>query len=72
MECPELPRIHALADGELASGEALQARAHLVVCAQCRAELVFLMQLAIAVARDVSASQGSKAIGAIRAIGRPS
>src|SRR5262245_16677071 len=62
-ECPELPRIHALADGELAGLEAACAREHLRGCAQCRAELAFLMQLAIAVARGVVAP-GS--------IGRPS
>jgi anti-sigma factor RsiW len=62
-ECPELPRIHALADGELTRREAVQARAHLAGCAQCRSELAFLMQLAIAVARGVAAA---------RSIGRPS
>jgi anti-sigma factor RsiW len=54
-ECPELPRIHALADGELTPREAAGARAHLQECERCRAELVFLMQLAIAVARGIAA-----------------
>ena len=83
-ECPELPRIHALADGELTPREAVRARWHLAGCAQCRSELVFLMQLAVAVAVAVAvdvaaiddhekAAFGAMAmIGAIGAIGRPS
>ena len=62
-ECPELPRIHELADGELSGREAARARAHLAICAQCRSELAYLMQLALALARGVAA---------IRTIGRSS
>jgi anti-sigma factor RsiW len=62
-DCPELPRVHALADGELTSGEADRARRHLAHCAQCRSELAFLMQLAMALGR------GALAAGAL---GRPS
>jgi anti-sigma factor RsiW len=50
IDCPELARIHALADGELSPGEAARARRHLAGCARCRSELAFLMQLAAAVA----------------------
>jgi anti-sigma factor RsiW len=74
-ECPELPRIHALADGELSAGAAAEARWHLAGCAACRAELAFLMQLAVAIARGVAAIDEPEAFGAIRAfaaIGRPS
>ncbi len=66
IECPELPGIHALADGELAPGEAAHAHHHLARCAECRSELAFLMQLAAAVARGVAAAdepEGSRAIG---------
>jgi hypothetical protein len=54
-ECPELPCIHLLADGELVGCEAARAHSHLAECARCRAELAFLMQLAVAVARGVTA-----------------
>ncbi len=50
IDCPELPRIHALADGELPPREAAHARGHLARCARCRSELAFLMQLAAAIA----------------------
>ncbi|HSJ99692.1 MAG TPA: zf-HC2 domain-containing protein [Kofleriaceae bacterium] len=50
IDCPELPHIHALADGELPPGEAARARRHLAWCARCRSELAFLMQLAAAIA----------------------
>ncbi len=71
-ECPELPCIHALADGELSPREAAHARRHLVWCEQCRSELAFLMQLAVAVARGVAQLDELEASGAIAAIGRPS
>jgi hypothetical protein len=63
--CPQQPLVHALADGELSSGEAQRVRRHLVCCAQCRAELAFLHALASAVAQGVLAAYP-------RAIGRPS
>ena len=75
IECPEQPRIHALADGELTAHEAVHARRHLAGCAACRSELAFLMQLAVALARGVAAFdelEAFGAIGAIAAIGRPS
>lgn len=50
IDCPELPRVHALADGELPPREAARARVHLARCARCRAELAFLMQLAAVIA----------------------
>jgi anti-sigma factor RsiW len=62
-ECPELPRVHALADGELVSREVAHVRRHLAHCARCRSELAFLMQLSMAIARGVLATE---------AIGRPS
>jgi anti-sigma factor RsiW len=71
-ECPEQPRIHALADGELPAREAAEARLHLAVCAECRAELAFLLQLAVAVARGVAGFDELEACGAIAAIDRPS
>ena len=63
VDCPELPRIHALADGELTRREAAQVQGHLAGCVRCRSELAFLMQLALAVARGIIA---------IGPIGRPS
>lgn len=71
-ECPEQPRIHALADGELSPRDAAHARRHLAWCAACRSELSFLMQLAVAVARGVAALDEQEASGAIAAIGRSS
>lgn len=50
-ECPELPRMHALADGELSPPDAARARAHAAGCAACRRELAFLRLLARAVGR---------------------
>lgn len=71
LECPELPSIHALADGELTAREAADARVHLARCARCRSELAFLAQLALALARGVAAldAPGSpRARGAIAAV----
>jgi anti-sigma factor RsiW len=53
--CPELPRVHALADGELHGLEAACVRRHARRCAECRSELAFLRQLAVAVAAAVAA-----------------
>jgi hypothetical protein len=53
-ECPELPRTHALADGELTGREAARARGHIVECTRCRRELAYLMQLSMAVARGLA------------------
>lgn len=55
LECPELPHVHALADGELGPREAVRVRRHLAGCAPCRSELAFLVQLAMAIARGVLA-----------------
>ena len=64
-DCAEQPLVHALADGELSAREAARVRHHLACCARCRAELAFLLALAMAVARGVLAAQP-------RAIGGPS
>ena len=53
--CPELPRVHALADGELHGLEAARVRRHARRCAECRSELPFLRRLAVAVAVAVAA-----------------
>lgn len=62
-ECPELPRTHALADGELTGREAARARGHIVECTCCRRELAYLMQLAMAVARGLARLDALEASG---------
>lgn len=73
-ECPELPRTHALVDGELTGLDAARARGHIVECTCCRRELAYLMHLAMAVARGVAGLDAMEADGtrASRAARRPS
>jgi cellulose synthase operon protein C len=45
MSCAQVPRVHALADGELSAAEATDTQAHLADCAECQAELAEVLQL---------------------------
>jgi len=63
IDCLQLPRVHALADGELTAREAARVRRHLADCAPCRSELAYLMQLAMALARGILAGEAIESPG---------
>ena len=68
LDCPELERTHALADGELSGAEADAARSHLATCRICQAELADVMQMDASTYERPPANLGPAAREIIRGV----